>query len=51
MMVSLLRQFKAVTLPRMNQDSNLSLLQLVNFISKSGETTLSLVLIIHNLLR
>lgn len=47
--VYLLRCFKAVTLPRMNKDSNLSLLQPVNFISKNCETTLSLSAIIPNL--
>lgn len=49
LLVALLRCFKAVTLPRMNKDSNLSLLQLVNFISENGETTLSLSIIIPNL--
>ncbi len=47
--ISLLRCFKAVTLPRMDKDSNLSLLQPVNFISKNSETTLSLSDIIPNL--
>ncbi|HEJ9414028.1 TPA: hypothetical protein SMM66_002658 [Proteus mirabilis] len=48
LLISLLCECKAVTLPRISQEINLSLLQLVNFISKSRETTLSLVVIIPN---
>ncbi|CAR40690.1 hypothetical protein [Proteus mirabilis] len=48
LLISLLCEFKAVTLPRISQEINLSLLQPVNFISKSRETTLSLVVIIPN---
>ncbi len=39
LLISLLCEFKAVTLPRISQEINLSLLQPVNFISKSRETT------------
>ncbi|EOW0740957.1 TPA: hypothetical protein ACIR5G_000596 [Proteus mirabilis] len=48
LLISLLCEFKAVKLPRISQEINLSLLQPVNFISKSRETTLSLVVIIPN---
>ncbi|HIE4489498.1 TPA: hypothetical protein ACXNBP_000058 [Proteus mirabilis] len=48
LLISLLCEFKAVTLPCISQEINLSLLQPVNFISKSRETTLSLVVIIPN---
>ncbi|WP_338436763.1 hypothetical protein [Proteus mirabilis] len=48
LLISLLCEFKAVMLPRISQEINLSLLQPVNFISKSRETTLSLVVIIPN---
>ena len=48
LLISLLCEFKAVTLPRISKEINLSLLQPVNFISKSRETTLSLVVIIPN---
>ncbi|MEX5485737.1 hypothetical protein IC611_07395 [Proteus mirabilis] len=34
LLISLLCEFKAVTLPRISQEINLSLLQPVNFISK-----------------